>query len=230
MATGAGGGDEKDEGANGAGSLMNGAAAENGHETGADEANEAEEAASEPEPAPPEVRELVASCVRFVQAKFGVVLDGTQDTLSLLDAYVQDARNSVTERPETLPLIASSIGAYFGEVVRLAFGATWVTVGDHTAWRLCFKRVYLAFNPIGMAIEAITGEESTGAGAHLEMESEDREQLTRRLAALGEVDSDEYYLPTTRFDVIEIAVASIHGRMVEQGLGDVTFSPDDYEK
>jgi hypothetical protein len=223
MATGAGGGDEKDQGANGAGHHLNGSA-ENGEETAAEEAEET------PAPAPPEVRELVASCVRFVQTKFGVALDGTSDTLSLLDAYVQDARNSVAERPETLQLVASSIGAYFGEVVRLAFGATWVTVGDHIAWRLCFERVYLAFNPIGMAIEAITGEEATGTGAHLEMESDDREQLERRLASLGEVDADEYYLPTTRFDVIEIAVASIHARMVEQGLGDVTFSPDDYEK
>ncbi len=181
-------------------------------------------------PPPTVIADLISSCVRFVHAKYGVLLDGTQDTLSLLDAYVNEARLSAAERPETLPLTAAAIGAYFGEVVRLTFGATWVTVGDHDAWRLCLEHVYLAFNPIGTAMEALTGEEAPGWHAHLTLEPDDQEQLERRLAALGEVPDDEFFLPTTRFDVIHIAVDAIHGRMVASGLGDVTFSPDDYEK
>ena len=39
----------------------------------------------------------MASCVRFVHAKYGVLLDGTQDTLSLLDAYVNEAREVAKE-------------------------------------------------------------------------------------------------------------------------------------
>ena len=180
-------------------------------------------------PPPSEIADLMASCVRFVHAKYGVLLDGTQDTLSLLDAYVNDARASAAERPETLPLTAAAVGAYFGEVVRLTFGATWVTVGDHDTWKLCLNHVYLAFNPIGTAMEALTFEEAVGYHAHLDLEPDDREQLERRLAALGQVPDDEYYLPTTRFDVIHMAVDAIHGRMVASGLGDVTFTPDDYE-
>jgi hypothetical protein len=185
-----------------------------------------------PEPPPPAIMELTASCIRFVQAKFGIVLDGTQDTLSLLDGYIRDARPSAAERPETVALLAASIGAYFGEVVRLTFGGTWVTPGggDHDTWRLCLRHVYLAFNPIGTAYEALTSTEAPGYHAHLELESDDREMLEHRLAALGEVDEDEYYMPTTRFDVISIAVDAIRGRMLEQGLGDITFTPDDYEK
>jgi hypothetical protein len=216
-----------DGSANGATNGLNGGT-NAGPASGAD-APEAETADQE-EPAPAEVLELVASCIRIVQAKLGVPLDGTQDTLSLLDAYVQDARKSIEERPETMALVAASVGAYFGEVVRHTFGATWVTVGDHAAWRLCFKHVYLTFNPIGLAIEALTGAEAPGTHAHLEMEREDREQLQRRLAALGQVDEDEYYLPTTRFDVIDIAVAQIAGRMAAQGLNDVTYGPEDYER
>ena len=205
--------------------------------TEAEEVADAESAASAqaeaevPLPPPPaEVADLMSSCVRFVHAKYGVLLDGTQDTLSLLDAYVNEARASAAERPETLPLTAAAIGAYFGEVVRLTFGATWVTVGDHDTWKLCLNHVYLAFNPVGTAMEALLGEEAPGYHAHLLLEPDDREQLERRLTALGEVPDDEYFLPTTRFDVIHMAVDAIHGRMAAAGLGDVVFTPDDYEK
>jgi hypothetical protein len=217
----------KDEAAKDSGAL-NGT-----HLNGAADHDESDEAAPEelPEepvaPPPPEVAELAASCVRYVQAKFGVLLDGTQDTLSLLDAYVQDARKSTVERPESLPLIAASVGAYFGEVVRLAFGASWITVGDHDTWRVCLKYVYLAFNPVTTAVSAITGNDST-EGAHFTLDAEDREYVEARLAALGEVDEDEYVLPTTRFDVLHIAVEAVRARMIERGLADVTFGPDDY--
>ncbi len=194
------------------------------------EAASADDELEELAPPPTVISDLLSSCVRFVHAKYGVLLDGTQDTLSLLDAYVNEARLSAAERPETLPLTAAAIGAYFGEVVRLAFGATWVTVGDHDTWRLCLGRVYLTFNPLGTAMEALTGESAPGWHAHLTLEPDDQEQLERRLAALGDVPDDEFFLPTTRFDVISIAVDAIHGRMVASGLGDVTFTPDDYEK
>jgi len=196
---------------------------------GADEGVEQPETEAPLEPPPTVIADLMASCVRFVHAKYGVLLDGTQDTLSLLDAYVNEARLSAAERPETLPLTAAAIGAYFGEVVRLTFGGSWVTVGDHDVWKLCLRHVYLAFNPLGTAMEALTGEEVPGWHAHLTLEPDDQAQLERRLEALGEVPDEEFFLPTTRFDVIHIAVEAIHGRMSASGLGDVTFTPDDYE-
>jgi hypothetical protein len=208
---------------------LHGAEADEGPEDEATDALPAEELAAPPPP-PGVIADLVSSCVRFVHAKYGVLLDGTQDTLSLLDAYVNEARLSAAERPETLPLTAAAIGAYFGEVVRLTFGATWVTVGDHDTWKLCLNHVYLAFNPIGTAMEALTGEDAPGYHAHLQLEPDDQEQLERRLEALGEVPDDEYFLPTTRFDVIHIAVDAIHGRMAASNVADVIFTPDDYEK
>ena len=42
--------------------------------------------------APAHVLELVASCHRMVAAAVGVPMDGTGDTLSLLDHYVTQAR------------------------------------------------------------------------------------------------------------------------------------------
>src|SRR6476646_9107317 len=106
------------------------------------------------EPTPEHVAELAASCARFVHAKYRVPLDGTSDTLSLLDQYVRDARADIEAKPDTLELLVASIGAYLGEVMRRAFGGTWFAVGDYDGWRLDMRRVFLTFNPLGMAREA----------------------------------------------------------------------------
>jgi hypothetical protein len=179
-------------------------------------------------PAPLAVAELAAACVRFVAAKYKVPLDFEPETLSLLDQYVRDAREELAEKPEALDLLAASIGAYLGETMRRAFGATWFCEGDHDGWRLDFTFVYLTFNPIGMAREALTLAPGDGWHAHLETDPGESEMLEHRLASLGEIEEDEYYAPTTRFDVVEIAVDSLRAKMIEDGHGDVTFLPDDY--
>jgi hypothetical protein len=191
------------------------------------------EALAEP---PLVIRELVAACVRFVATKYGFALDGKPETLGVLDQYVRDARSELAVKPEALDVLQSSIGAYLGEVFRARFGGEWFADGspdmdaerDHGSFRLGLTRVFLAFNPIGMAREALTLEPSEGFHAHLAMDAEDREEVEARLAALGDVDEDEYYLPTTRFDVVELAYESIRARMVERGLGDVRFTAADY--
>lgn len=196
-----------------------------GHEGGEDD----EERGPLPEP-PPQIAELVAACVRFVSSRYRVQLDGTQDTLSLLDHYVRDARADIQVKPETLALVQGAVGAYLGEVMRHAFRGAWFAEGDVEGWRLDMTHVFLTFNPIGMAREALLLEPAENWHAHLDLEPEDKEELERRLAILGEVDEDEYYAPTTRYEVVEIAVDLLRGRMQERGLEDVTFGPDDYKR
>ncbi|MFO0678960.1 MAG: DUF6278 family protein [Polyangiaceae bacterium] len=182
------------------------------------------------EPPPPAVAELVAACLRFTASKYGVALDGTPDTLSILDQYVRDARDTIRSQPESLDLVTGAVGAYLGEVVRQALGGYWFAEGDLEGWRLDMARVYLTFNPIGMAREALLSEATEGWHAHLEMDLEDREEVDARLAALGEMDEGDYFLPSTRYDVVELVVAALHARMVSRGLGDVVMTPDDYRK
>ena len=117
----------------------------------------------------------------------------------------------------------ASIGAYLGETMRRAFGATWFCDGDHDGWRLDFTYVYLTFNPIGMAREALMLGTADGWHAHLEADAGEREILEQRLKALGEIDEEEYYAPTTRFDVVEIAVDTLRAKMQDDGNGDVTL-------
>jgi len=201
-----------------------------GHD-GSDDGEGEEPAPLEPlPPPPPQVAELYAACVRFVTARYKVALDGTPETLSLLDQYVRDAREDIAVKPDAVGLVSAAVGSYLGEVMRHAFRAAWYAEGDHEGWRLDMTNVFLTFNPLGMAREALALEAQDGWHAHLDLEPEDREELERRLAALGDVDEEEYYAPTSRFEVVEIAVDVLRARMNERGLGDVTFGPADYRR
>jgi len=215
----------------------NGKASTNGAANGAgsyDAHDEAEAQAAAPPlpplpPPPDRVAELCAACMRFVAAKYKVALDGTPDTLSLVDQYIREAREAVRERPESIELVAPAVGAYLGEVMRQMFRAEWQAEGDYDTWRLYFTNVYLAFNPIGMAREAITMSEEEGWNAHLTLDPGEREEIEARLAAMPEVDEEEYYLPSTRLDVVQAVVETLRARAEGSGTGDVTFSKDDYE-
>ncbi len=204
----------------------------NGHANGSHHDDVAGVSDSEPEversPSPPEVLELAASCARFVHAKYGVPMDGTSDALSLLDQYVRDARADIQVKPETLDLLQGTIGAYLGEVIRRDLGGEWFAKGAHEAWRLQMATAYLTFNPIGMAREALLLEESEGFHAHLETDPADRDDLAHRLTLLPEVEDDEFYSPSNRFDVVSIAVEALHAKMVSNGLGNVRFTSDAY--
>jgi hypothetical protein len=181
-------------------------------------------------PAPDHVAELAASCARFVLAKYKVPLDGTSDTLSLLDQYVKDARTELAVKPDALELLTATVGAYLGEVMRRAFGGSWFADGEHDGWRLDMSRVFLTFNPLGMAREALTLEEQDGWHAHMAMDDAEKDEIDRRLAALGETDEAEYFLPSTRYDVVALAVEALRGKMIADGHGDVTFTLEDYRK
>jgi len=196
---------------------------------------DAEEQGLEPPPnpdtetAPPsEVAELAAACVRFVAALYKGALDFAPETLSYVDQWLRDARAEVPGRPEATDLVQAAAGAYLGEVVRRAFGGRWVVEGQHSEWKLCLSSVYCAFNPIGMAREALMLEPAEGWGAHLELDPGESEAIGQRLAALPPVQDDEYYAPTTRFDVLSILFDVLRDGMRVRGLSDVRFTPDDY--
>jgi len=175
------------------------------------------------------VAELCAAAMRFVASKYKVALDGTPDTLSLVDQYVREAREAYRDRPESLEVVAPAVGAYLGEVMRQELRAEWYADGTPESWRLHFTHVYLTFNPIGMGREAVTMEEAEGWHAHLGLDPGERELIDERLAAMPEMDEEEYYLPTTRFDVVTAVAETLRARAEASGLGDVRFTREDYD-
>lgn len=202
-----------------------------------EEAEEAEGAPPEPHdpdadaalPPPPEVAELSAACVRFVAARYGVTLDYQPETLSLLDQWVRDARVESELKPEIVDLVQSSAGAYLGEVMRREWGARWSTAGDYAGWRLFLSTVYCAFNPLGMAREALLLETADGWNAHFELDAAERDGIEARLDALPPAPEEEFYAPSTRYDVVAIVFEALREGMRSRGLADVRFTPEDYE-
>lgn len=185
--------------------------------------------------APDRVRDLAEACVRFVERSIGVKLDYQPETLSLLDHYVAEARRTAGERPEAAIVVAHAAGAYFGEVVRRRYPSWWRAEGDDPAfWRIELEPVYLSFSPIQLVADALLrggeGAESEAAGERLELEEADREAVAARLAELPPVPEDEFYAPSTRLEVIDIAVEAIRARRMSEGdEADAALRPDDYD-
>jgi len=183
---------------------------------------------------PDRVRDLAEGCVRFVEKALGVRLDHTPETLSILDHYLEEGRKSAAERPEMATLLAHAAGAYFGEVVRRRYPSWWRLEGDDPAfWRIELEPVYLSFSPVQLMADALlrrgTGPED-GAGEQLDLDEQDQEAVAARLAELPPVPEAEFYAPTTRLEVIDIAVDAIRARRMAEGEPEgAALRPEDYE-
>jgi hypothetical protein len=184
------------------------------------------DAAADP---PPGISDLAAACVRFVASRYQTMLDFTPDTMSLLDQWLRDARADLSVHPQAAELVQSAAGAYLGEVIRRHFGGQWFAEGELTGWRLYLSTVYCAFNPIGIAREALLLEPADGWHAHLELDPGERDAVEARLEALPPATDEEFYAPSTRFDVLWIVVEALRAGLKSRGLDDVRFTPEDYK-
>lgn len=171
--------------------------------------------------APETIRTLSDGCSRFVRQALGIELDGTPETLPILDHYLERARDDeARSRDEVLGLVATSVGAYLGEVVRRATPhARWHVgeIDDPSSWRIEFDHVFLAFNPVGMAREAILEHEEEGWNAHLEVLAQDRDVLAQSLERVGGVSDEDYWRLAVRWEVIEQAIAVVEGAAISRG-------------
>jgi hypothetical protein len=183
--------------------------------------------------APDRVRDLAEGCVRFVEQALGVKLDYEPETLSLLDHYVEQARAAAAAQPTAAALVAHLAGAYFGEVVRRRHPSWWRAEGDDpSAWRIELESVYLSFSPVQLVADALfRGEEGVAEAAErLELTEEDRDAVAARLADLPPVPEEEFYAPSTRLEVIDIAVEAIRARRMAEGDdADAVLGPSDYD-
>ncbi len=183
------------------------------------------------QPPPEPIAEFVTACLEYVRRAVKLDLDFTPETLPLLDHYVSLSRATIQERPELAPLITRAAGAYFGELVRGRLGGFWrvPTINVHD-WSVCSNSVFLWFNPIGTAYDALySGTEHGGPRSMLRVAPEEHELLAQRLAALPPLPEDEYFTFSTRFEVLEVATETLHARLIESGYEGAEFGPEDYE-
>lgn len=180
------------------------------------------------------IRTLAEGCVHFVRQAVGVELDGTPQTLPVLDHYLGLARSDDARgREAVLDLVGRAAGAYFGEVVRRAVpGARWALPDEEApqTWRIELDHVFLAFNPVGMAREAITERDEPGWGAHLEVLAQDRPVLTQALENVGPVGERDYYRLAVRWEVVEQAIGVLQAAAFSRGQREVSHGPDVYRR
>ena len=188
---------------------------------------------SEPQtvPTPELVQDLAEGCVKYVEQATGVELDFTQDTLPVLDHYLERVPEEASE--EVLALVIPMCGAYFGEVVRRHMqDARWHLDEEHyERWRVEFDSCFLHFNPIGMVLEALMRDDAAGWSAHLSVLDDQREALKQALERLGEVEEDDYYRLSVRFEVIEQAhdqLAAWTRQQAKEGEQPQRYDPDTY--
>jgi len=180
--------------------------------------------------APAEVVELAAALRDYVRRAVGLAVDGAPETLPLVDHYVDLVRAERAQRPEVVMVVAPALGAYFGELLRQRIGGFWrLPSQDVHRWRVCSRQVRVAVNPVGIAYEALfRGEPHDGPAAEVELDADDRDLVTARLSALPSVREEEYYLLSTRLEVLEIVVEALVARR-PPGARDVELDWEDYE-
>lgn len=179
-----------------------------------------------PEPIP----EYASACLEYVRRALGFELDFTAETLPVLDHYVSTVREALGDRSQIPALVARAAGAYFGEVIRTVIPGFWRIPSPNVHdWQLCSRVAFLWLNPIGMAYDAIYGSsEHDGPRSLVRCAPEDRPFLERRLETLPPVPEDQYFLFTTRLEVLEVANEALHARLEEQGYAETELTEEDY--
>ena len=192
--------------------------------------------------APPDIiTQLAQRCMTHVQQRFSFELDTHEDTLGVLDNFIHavlaEEGGGVAPLPghsrrrQIADLLAPPVGAYFGEVLRHCFPSRWRLSSDEPRkWALEFDEVPLRFNPVGAAAEAIIEAPIENWGAPLETTPKYSKSLAERLAASPPLPEDQFYILTTRLEVVQIAVDwlhTIHGQD-QDGL-QLPLDADDYD-
>ncbi len=106
-----------------------------------------------------------------------------------------------------LALVAPALGAYLGQVAIARFGGKWVVEGqDPAEWRVELEPAPLTFHPVGMAAEALRGEEVEGYDASFSTREDLTGPLLEALESTPPVDESYYYSLTGRLETLAHAL------------------------
>lgn len=157
---------------------------------------------------PPPVQPFYDAALSYVQRALGVALDGSVESLAFVDHYIAASGRQAALKPEVLALTAAALGAYLGEVAIRRFGGRWV-LDDAAAparWRIELEPAPLSFHPVGMAAEALRGDEVEGYDATFAARDDLMGALSEALESSPPVDQAYYYSLTGRLETLEHAL------------------------
>ena len=155
---------------------------------------------------PPPVQPFYDAARNYVKRAVGVDLDDSEESLAYVDHYITATARAEALKPEVLALVAPALGAYLGQVAIARFGGHWVTDGDPAAWRVELAPAPLTFHPVGMAAEALRGEEVDGYDAAFTTREDLMGPLDEALESAAPVDEAYYYSLTGRLETLAHAL------------------------
>jgi hypothetical protein len=164
------------------------------------------------DPVPVRVREYAAQAVEYVRRALGMTLEYDSDTLPVLDHYLRTVAGAQTE---TLELVITTAGCYFGEVVRRRLGGRWELTGrvevdgedqpprsNEAEWRVVLP-TGLNFSPLGFVASAIAQSDVEEFDSEFDAPARMRPYVQQTLARMGEVPLEDYYSLCNRLDTLE---------------------------
>ena len=183
------------------------------------------------DPAPEPIPELVRACLDYVRRSLGTELDFTPETLPLLDHYLSEVREELSDKPQLAELTAHAAGAYFGEVLRRQMRGFWrAPSASLHDYQICSSVAFVSINPFGAAYDALYGgTEHGGPRSNLRLAPEDHGYVAARLATVPELPEEQFYLLSTRLEVVEITVEALRARLEEEGYAEMEYTPEDYD-
>lgn len=183
------------------------------------------------ERAPEAVEDLALGAFRMVKEKLAFELDFTPETLPVLDHYLELVRQDGEGTPDekVVAVVAPCAGAYFGEVARRSFPALrWhLAKDDYPRWRVEAADVFLCFNPIGVALEALYREPVADFGANFTLLPAEQEIVNASLESAGPVREDDFYRLAVRHEVLEQALSML-GELARKKGERTRFAPEVY--
>jgi hypothetical protein len=157
-------------------------------------------------PSQTDVDTFVAAAKSYIERSSGVSLDMSETSLAFVDHYIAEARSG-SLKDELLALVAPALGAYLGEVAIAKFGGHWVFPSeDPAAWRVELDPVPLRFWPVGMAAEALRGDEVDGYEASFSSTPALMGSLLEALSRIPPVEHEYYYSLTGRLETLTHSV------------------------
>ncbi|HEX9103940.1 MAG TPA: hypothetical protein VF997_17135 [Polyangia bacterium] len=142
-----------------------------------------------------------------MQRALGVELDDSEESLAYVDHYINATARAEALKPDVLALVAPALGAYLGQVAIARFGGRWVIEGqDPAEWTVELAPAPLTFHPVGMAAEALRGEEVDGYDASFAARDDLMGPLLEALESAPPVDEAYYYSLTGRFETLTHAL------------------------
>ena len=161
-------------------------------------------------PAP--VQPFYDAARKYVQRALGVELDDSEESLAYVDHYITQTARAEALKPEMLALVAPALGAYLGQVAIKRFGGRWLDPGgDPAQWQVELAAAPLTFYPVGMAAEALRGEEVEGYDASFATREDLMGPLLEALESTPPVDEAYYYSLTGRLETLAHALDLLAG-------------------